>query len=81
MDQVRVNLTLEQEVWGKFARLVPKREKSRIINALLKNEIIQRERLLEEQRFAEAFREVAQDEERLKAIQDWEVLDEDVWEE
>lgn len=76
MDQVRVNLTLEQEVWGKFTRLVPKREKSRIINALLKNEIIQRERRLDEQRFAEAFREGAQDEERLKAIQDWELMDE-----
>ena len=80
MDQVRVNLTLEQEVWGKFTRLVPKREKSRIINTLLKNEIIQRERRLEEQRFAEAFREGAQDEDRLKAIRDWELLDEDGWE-
>ena len=80
MDQVRVNLTLEQEVWGKFTQMVPKREKSRVINTLLKQEIAQRERRLEEQKFAAAFREAAQDGERLKAIRDWESLDEDGWE-
>ena len=80
MDQVRVNLTLEEEVWGKFTKMVPKREKSRIINTLLKKEIGQRERQMEEQRFAEGFREAAQDEERLKDIRDWESLDEDGWE-
>jgi hypothetical protein len=80
MDQVRVNLTLEQEVWGTFTRMVPKREKSRIINSLLKKEIAERGRLMEEQRFAEAFREGARDKQRLKAIGEWETLDEDVWE-
>jgi hypothetical protein len=80
MDQVRVNLTLDQEVWGKFTQMVPKREKSRIINTLLKEEIAQREHRQEEQRFAAAFREVAQDEERLKALRDWESLDEEGWE-
>jgi hypothetical protein len=80
MDQVRVNLTIEQGVWGKFTKMVPKREKSKIINSLLKQEIAQRERRLEEQKFATAFREAAQDGERLKAIQDWESLDEDGWE-
>ena len=30
MEQVRVNLTLEQEVWGKFSGLVPKRKKVRL---------------------------------------------------
>ncbi len=80
MDQVRVNLTLDQELWGKFTRMVPKREKSRIINSLLEQEIAQRERRQEEQRFVAAFREMAQDEERLKDLRDWESLDEEGWE-
>jgi hypothetical protein len=79
MDQVRVNLTLDQIVWGKFNRLVPKREKSSIINALIKEEIARRERLLEEQKFSAAFSEAAQDKDRLKSTNEWEGLDQEVW--
>jgi hypothetical protein len=46
----------------------------------LKQEIAQREHRQEEQRFAAAFREVAQDEERLEALREWESLDEEGWE-
>ena len=39
MQQVRVNLTFEREMWTKFGELVPNRKKSRIVNDLLKNEV------------------------------------------
>ena len=36
MVQVRVNLTLDEDVWSTFAQMVPKRKKSRIVNELLR---------------------------------------------
>ena len=36
MSQVKVNLTLEQDIWEEFGKLVPNRKKSRIINELIK---------------------------------------------
>jgi metal-responsive CopG/Arc/MetJ family transcriptional regulator len=44
MDQVRVNLTLEKEVWKAFDTLVPQRKKSKMINELLKKEIEKKKR-------------------------------------
>ena len=39
MEQVRVNLSLEQEGWERFSALVPNRKRSKIINELLKKEL------------------------------------------
>ena len=75
MDQVRVNLTLDEAVWEAFARMVPKRKKSVIINDLLKGEVERIKRQQEEQALSAAFREASEDRERQAAIQEWESLD------
>jgi hypothetical protein len=79
MNQVRVNLTLDEAVWGAFARLVPKRKKSMIINDLLKGEVERIKRQQEEQALSAAFREAAEDRGRQAAIQEWESLDLEDW--
>ena len=79
MDQVRVNLTLDETVWGAFARMVPKRKKSLIINDLLKREVEKITRQQEEQSLSAAFREASDDPERQAAIQEWESLDLEDW--
>ncbi len=79
MDQVRVNLTLDEDVWGKFKQMVPKREKSRAINELLKQEVAKMEHLREQQALAAAFKEASKDPERLAAIREWEFLDAEAW--
>lgn len=81
MDQVRVNLTLDETVWESFARMVPKRKKSMIINKLLKEEVERIKRQQEEQALSVAFREASEDRERQAAIQEWEFLDLDDWSE
>jgi len=81
MDQVRVNLTLDETVWEAFARMVPKRKKSLIINELLKVEVERIKRRQEEQSLSAAFREASEDRERQAAIQEWESLDPEDWRE
>jgi len=80
MDQVRVNLTLDKTVWGVFARMVPKRKKSAIINNLLKGEVERIKRQQDEQALSAAFLEASEDLERQAAIQEWESLDPEDWE-
>jgi len=79
MDQVRVNLTLDETVWGAFASIVPKRKKSLIINELLKREVERIKRQQEENALSAAFREASEDQERQAAIQEWEPLDPEDW--
>jgi hypothetical protein len=79
MEQVRVNLTLDEDVWGAFARMVPKRKKSMIINKLLREEIARITLRQEEQSLSAAFREASDDPERQAAIQEWEPLDVEDW--
>jgi hypothetical protein len=81
MDQVRVNLTLDETVWGAFKRMVPKRKKSMIINKLLKEEVERIKRQQEEQSLSAAFREASEDRERQLAIKEWESLDLEDWRE
>jgi RNA:NAD 2'-phosphotransferase (TPT1/KptA family) len=79
MKQVKVNLTLDQEVWHQFATLVPSRKKSKIINQLLREEIDKIARSEEKKRFAAAFQAAAKDKQRLKSIKEWEALDSEGW--
>ena len=79
MDQVRVNLTLEKEVWKVFDTLVPQRKKSKMINELLKKEIEKIKRRKEEKALASAFKEAAQDRERLTVSDEWNILDREQW--
>jgi len=79
MEQIRVNLTLEQEVWGKFSTLVPNRKKSKVINELLKKEIDKITRLNEENTLSLAFQEASKDKKRHTAIREWEPLDAGGW--
>ena len=79
MEQVRVNLTLEKEVWNAFDTLVPQRKKSKMINELLKREIEKIKRRKEEKTFASVFKEAAQDRDRLAASDEWESLDREEW--
>ena len=79
MDLIRVNLSLEKEVWCAFDALAPKRNKSRIVNQLLKQEIDKLNRAKKMELFASAFRQAAKDEERTTSIKEWENLDGDGW--
>ena len=79
MEQVRVNLTLEQEVWGRFCKLVPKRKKSKIINELLRQEADKINRHNEEQILALAFEEASKDKKRFATISEWDHLDIEGW--
>lgn len=81
MNQVRVNLVLEKDVWNTFRQIVPKREKSRVINQLLKEEIKKIAYHREQQVLASAFEEASKDTNRLTVIREWESLDVDGWEE
>ena len=54
MEQKRVNLSLEKEVWQTFNALVPQRKKSKMINELLKKEIQKIKRQNEERILASA---------------------------
>ena len=79
MGLIRVNLSLEKEVWNAFDTLAPKRCKSRFINQLLKQEIqkLNREQGLDE--LSSAFQEAAKDRKRLATIREWETLDNEGW--
>ena len=79
MEQVRVNLTLEREVWEKFNTFVPNRKKSKIINELLKEEVERLIQLNEEKALSLAFQEASKDKQRLSAIREWEPLDVEGW--
>jgi len=79
MNQVRVNLTLDGTVWETFARMVPKRKKSKIINDLLKGEVERIKRQQEDQSLTAAFLEASEDLERQAAIREWEALDLEDW--
>lgn len=71
MEQVRVNLTLEKEIPQAFTTLVPQRKKSKMINELLRREIEKIKRRKEEKTLALAFKEAAQDKERLATQDEW----------
>lgn len=79
MEQIRVNLTLERETWEKFRELVPNRQKSRVVNELLKSEILKKIRENEEKALSLAFAEAATDKERQAAIDDWNTVDTEGW--
>ncbi|MDL1964368.1 MAG: hypothetical protein LWW98_08570 [Deltaproteobacteria bacterium] len=79
MEQIRVNLTLEKEIWISFGELVPNRKKSKIINQLLNQEIKKINRQDEERLLASAFQEAAKDKNRLKEIDEWGSLDIERW--
>ena len=59
--------------------LVPQRKKSKMINELLKKEIEKIKRRKEEKAFASAFKEAAQDRERLAVSDEWNILDREQW--
>jgi metal-responsive CopG/Arc/MetJ family transcriptional regulator len=80
MEQKRVNLTLEKDLWQTFNTLVPQRKKSKMINELLKKEIEKIKRRNEEKILASAFKEAAKDKERNAVICEWEPLDREGWE-
>ena len=79
MELIKVNLSLEKEVWCAFDALAPKRSKSRIVNQLLKQEIDKLNRAKETQLLASAFKQAVQDKERTTSIKEWENLDGDGW--
>ena len=79
MDQVRVNLTLEKEVWEALDRLIPQRKKSQVVNELLKKEIKNIGDQKEQEALAMAFEEASGDRERLASIREWESLDNEDW--
>ena len=79
MDQIRVNLTLEKEVWQAFNRFVPQRKKSKMINELLRQEIENINRRKDREALAAAFKEASLDKERLAEVQEWTPLDSEEW--
>jgi hypothetical protein len=79
MELIRVNLSLEKEVWCAFDALAPKRSKSRIINQLLKQEIDKLNRERETEELAFAFKQAAKDKNRIASLKEWETLDKEGW--
>jgi len=79
MEQVRVNLTLEKEIWESFGQLVPNRKKSKFINDLLKSEIAKRIRQNEDKALRMAFEQASKDRERQATIREWNSLDAEEW--
>jgi len=79
MSHIRVNLTLDEDVWGKFGELVPKRKKSVTINKLLKDEIERIRCIRAEQALAAAFREASEDQEQSQVLEEWASLDAEGW--
>lgn len=70
---------MEKEVWKAFDTLVPQRKKSKMVNDLLKKEIERIKSRKEEKVLASAFKEAAQDRERLEALDEWKSLDGEEW--
>jgi metal-responsive CopG/Arc/MetJ family transcriptional regulator len=79
MDQVRVNLTLDKEIWQALDSLVPQRKKSKVVNDLLKKEIQNIKQKEERKTLALAFEEASKDKSRLAAVAEWESLDKEEW--
>ena len=79
MEQVRVNLTLERQIWERFGELVPNRQKSRVVNELLKNEVRKKIRENENKTLELAFAEASEDKDRQAALRAWESLDAEGW--
>jgi len=79
VEQIRVNLTLEKEVWQAFDRIVPQRKKSKVINELLKKEMKNIKREKEQETLAKAFEEASMDRQRLASVREWEPLDKEGW--
>ena len=79
MDQVRVNLTLDKEIWQAINNLAPQRKKSKMINELLKKEIQNIKQEEEKKALALAFKEATKDKKRMAAIVEWESLDKEEW--
>jgi hypothetical protein len=80
MPQVRVNLTLEQDIWEEFGKLVPNRKKSSIINELIKQEVYKRIKDRKEKELSQAFRDASMDQSRTKEMSEWDSLDTEGWE-
>ena len=79
MDHVRVNLTLDKEIWQALDSLVPNRKKSKVVNDLLKKEIQNIKQEEERKTLALAFEEASRDKSRLAVVADWEILDSEEW--
>ena len=79
MDQVRVNLTLDKEIWQALDSLVPRRKKSKVVNDLLKKEIQKIKQKEENNALAMAFEEASKDKSRLAVVAEWETLDKEEW--
>lgn len=79
MEQIRVNLTIERQVWKSFSELVPNRQKSRAVNELLRNEITKKIRQNEEKALSLAFAEASEDKDRQTTISGWKSLDAEGW--
>jgi metal-responsive CopG/Arc/MetJ family transcriptional regulator len=79
MDQVRVNLTLDKEIWQALDSLAPQRKKSKLVNDLLKKEIQNIKQKEENNALAMAFEEASKDKSRLAVVAEWETLDKEEW--
>jgi len=79
MDQVRVNLTLNKEIWQALNSLAPQRKKSKLVNEILKKEIQNIKQEEEKKALALAFKEASKDKRRVAAIVEWESLDKEEW--
>jgi metal-responsive CopG/Arc/MetJ family transcriptional regulator len=80
MSQVRVNLTLEKEIWEEFGKLVPNRKKSKIINELIRDEVNKRNKKRKEKELSQAFRDASTDEGRTREVCEWSSIDIEGWE-
>ena len=80
MPQVKVNLTIEQDICEEFGKVVPNRKKSKVINELIKEEINKRNKIRNEKELIIAFRDASKDKGRTKEVNEWASTDIEGWE-
>ncbi len=75
----RVNLSIRQDVWKEFVRLVAGRQKSATVTKLLEDEIERIKEAKWREELALSFQEMAQDEEYEREAAEWDSLDDEDW--
>jgi metal-responsive CopG/Arc/MetJ family transcriptional regulator len=79
MKPSRVNLSLDNELWQEFKRLVPERQRSKTVADLLRAEIQRRRKEERRESLRQSFEEAAHDKERWQEAAEWEHLDVEAW--
>lgn len=79
MKPNRVNLSLDNDLWQEFKRLVPERQRSKTVADLIRVEIQRRRKQERRESLRQSFKEASHDKERWEEAVEWEPLDVEAW--